>query len=150
MRARRRDCGSARRGRARRNEGDDCVGGENGTRNYRNMMDCLTERTCARNESDSFGIRGFVRVVIVVYISCVGVRFCIRFRRFAPYIVIFDRLCRSSERRSGGRTLEADGIQLLRRVEGGEQTGAVTETEKKEIDDLSRRAFFFCSLEHLL
>jgi hypothetical protein len=43
--------------------------------------------------------------------------------------------------------LEADGIQLLRRVEGGEQTGAVTETEKKEIDDLSRRAFFFCSLE---
>lgn len=36
-----------------------------------------------------------------------------------------------SERRSGVRTLEADGIQLLRRVEGGEQTGAVTETEKK-------------------
>lgn len=27
--------------------------------------------------------------------------------------------------------MEADGIQLLRRVEGGEQTGAVTETEKK-------------------
>lgn len=46
--------------------------------------------------------------------------------------------------------MEADGIQLLRRVEGGEQTGAVTETEKKEIDDLSRRAFFFRSLGHLL
>lgn len=37
----------------------------------------------------------------------------------------------SSERRSSGRTLEADGIQLLRRVEGGEQAGTVTETEKK-------------------
>jgi len=45
--------------------------------------------------------------------------------------IYFLLLCRSSERRSGGRTLEADGIQLLRRVEGGEQTGAVTETEKK-------------------
>jgi hypothetical protein len=39
---------------------------------------------------------------------------------------------RLSERRSGERTLEADGTQLLRRVEGGEQTGAVTETEKRD------------------
>lgn len=55
-------------------------------------------------------------------------------------------LCRSSERRSGGRTLEADGIQLLRRVEGGEQTGAVTETEKKRqtiLVDVSYLPFFF-------
>lgn len=45
--------------------------------------------------------------------------------------------------------MEADGIQLLRRVEGGEQTGAVNRNRKKEIDDLSRLAFFFRSLGHL-
>lgn len=45
---------------------------------------------------------------------------------------------RLSETRSGERTLEADGIQLLNRVVGGEQTGTVTETEKKERDNLSR------------
>lgn len=36
----------------------------------------------------------------------------------------------SSERRSGEQTVETDGIQLLR-FQGGEQAGAVTETEKK-------------------
>lgn len=46
--------------------------------------------------------------------------------------------------------MEADGIQLLRRVEGEEQAGAVTETEKKETDDLSRRVIVVRSLEHLL